>query len=368
MIQVVDSGLVYRNPRPELRSRHTWHPTIVRFDDGEWLCTFDIAEADVSHDYRTYKSRSTDDGRTWSAPERVFADPPGRPTTHSVRISRISDGPDELVAFGGLNYRDDPEGHLINVPSLGYVEMDLITLRSHDRGRTWEGPTRIDPPLVGPAFEVCHAIVELADGRWIAPTSTWMGWHGDAPNGMNAIYLVSHDKGRTWPEYVTEFDRWAENKIHWEQSVIQLRDGRLLSVAWVVDKDTGEVDATPYAISPDGRSFPVKGNTGFRGQTTKLVELPDGRILAAYRRDDQPGLWATTARIEGDRWVNEETGPLWQGAESGMTGEGSRGEELAQLKFGFPQMVVRPDGDIMLVFWCQEDCIKNIRWLRIRVS
>ena len=46
----------------------------------------------------------------------------------------------------------------------------------------------------------------------------------------------------------------------------------------------------------------------------------------------------------------------------------SRGEELAQLKFGFPQMVVRPDGDVMLVFWCQEECIKNIRWLRIRVS
>ena len=37
MITVRDTGLVYRNPRPELRSKHTWHPTIVRFDDGEML-------------------------------------------------------------------------------------------------------------------------------------------------------------------------------------------------------------------------------------------------------------------------------------------------------------------------------------------
>jgi hypothetical protein len=368
VIEVVDTGLVYRNPRPELRSRHTWHPTLVRFDDGEWLCTYDIAEADVSLDYRTYGSRSTDDGKTWTAPVRVMADPPGRPTTHSVRIARISDGPNEVVAFGGINYRDDPEGHVINVPTLGYSEMFLITLRSHDRGRTWEPFRRIDPPLEGPAFEICHSIVELRDGRWLAPTSTWMGWNGEAPNGMNAILLVSPDKGRTWPTYITEFDRWDEAKIHWEQSVIQLRDGRLLAVAWVVDRDTGEVDATPYTISEDGRTFGVKGLTGFRGQTTKLVELPDGRILAAYRRNDQPGLWATVARIEGTRWVNESTGPLWQGAESGMTGERSRGEELAQLKFGFPQMVVRPDGDVMLVFWCEEDCIKNIRWLRVRVS
>jgi hypothetical protein len=58
---------------------------------------------------------------------------------------------------------------------------------------------------------------------------------------------------------------------------------------------------------------------------------------------------------------------LWLGAESGMAGEKSRGEELAALKFGFPQMVVRPDGDVMLVFWCEEDCIKNIRWLRLSV-
>ena len=91
-------------------------------------------------------------------------------------------------------------------------------------------------------------------------------------------------------------------------------------------------------------------------------------MLAAYRRNDQSGLWATTARIEGTRWVNEETVALWQGAESGMSGEKSRGEELATLKFGFPQMVVRPDGDVMLVFWCEEQCIKNIRWLRLRVS
>ncbi len=368
MIDVAATGLVYRNPRPELHSRQTWHPTIVRFDDGEWLCTYDIAEADVAHDYRTYASRSTDDGQTWTAPVRVFADPAGRPTTHSVRIARVSSGPDEVVAFGGLNYRDDPEGHLINIPTLGYVEMDLILLRSHDRGRTWEGPTKIEPPLVGPAFEICHAIVELPDGRWLAPTSTWMGWHGDAPNGMNAILLVSHDQGRTWPESVVEFDRWAEGLIHWEQSMIRLQDGRLLTVAWVVDQATGKTGPTPYAISEDGRTFPIRGETGFLAQTTKIVQLPDGRVLAAYRRNDQPGLWATTARIEGDRWINLETAPLWQGASSGMAGQSNPGAELAQLKFGFPQMIVRPDGDVMLVFWCEEDCIKNIRWLRIRVS
>jgi hypothetical protein len=365
MIAVRASGLVYRNPRPELRSVHTWHPTIVRFDDGELLCTFDLAAADVALDYRTWASRSADGGATWSAPVRVMADPPGRPTTHTIRIKRMSNG--EVVGFGGLMYRDDPEKSVVNVPTLGYTEMRLFLVRSRDRGQIWGEPEYIDPPLVGPAFEICHALVEVRDGRWLAPTSTWMGWDGDAPNGMNAILLVSEDEGRTWPTYITEFDRWSEQILHWEQGFVELRDGRWLSVAWALNLNDYKVQPTPYAVSHDRQTFNVHGLTGFRAQTTKLIELPDGRVLAAYRRDDQPGLWATTARLDGDRWVNLETERLWAGQPSGMTGETNPGEELARLKFGFPQMVVEPEGTVFLVFWCEEDCIKNIRWLRIEV-
>jgi hypothetical protein len=365
MIAVRETGLVYRNPRPELRSRHTWHPTVVRFDDGELLVTFDIAEADVALDYRTHHTHSTDGGASWSAPQRVLPDPPGRPTTHSVRSSGLRDG--TVVAMGALMYRDDSEASVVNVPTLGYTEMELILTRSTDRGRTWSPAERIEPPLVGPAFEVCHSVTELRDGRWVWPTSTWMGWDGDAPNGMNGILLVSEDRGRTWPEYITEFDRWAENILHWEQHFLELNDDRWLAVAWAVSLDTNRTQPTPYAISHDRGATWQHGLTGFLAQTTKTIELPDGRILAVYRRNDEPGLWATTARVDGDAWVNEETVPLWVGQASGMTGDTNPGAELAQLKFGFPQMVLEPDGSVFLVFWCEEDCIKNIRWLRLSV-
>ena len=217
----------------------------------------------------------------------------------------MSDG--SVVAMGGLMYRDDPEKSVVNVPSLGYTEMELILTRSQDRGHTWSPIERIEPPLEGPAFEVCHSITELRDGRWVWPCSTWMGWDGDAPNGMNAILLVSEDQGRTWPTYITEFDRWAEHIIHWEQHFLELADGRWLTVTWVVDLDTGKTLPTPYAISHDKGATWKRDLTGFLAQTTKTIELPDGRILAVYRRNDEPGLWATTARVDGDTWTNEET-------------------------------------------------------------
>ena len=207
---------------------------------------------------------------------------------------------------------------------------------------------------MGPAFEVCHSIVELRDGRWVWPTSTWMGWDGDAPNGMNAILLVSEDQGRTWPSYITEFDRWAEHILHWEQHFLELRDGRWLAVAWVGRPRHGQDAADAVRDQPRrAQTFDVHGLTGFLAQTTKLIELPDGRILAVYRRNDEPGLWATTARLDGDTWVNHETVALWRGQSSGMTGDDQprRGAGPAQVRLpadgprarrrGLPRLLVR---------------------------
>lgn len=368
MISILETGVVYRNPKPQLRSIHTWHPSLVRLDNGELLASFDLAQAIEALDYRTYLSRSTDEGRTWSAPVPLFQDQSARPATHSVRISRMKDG--TLLGFGGRYYRDDPEEGLTNRANLGFVPMDVIQLRSDDRGRTWTGPRSVQPPLVGPAFEICHAIVELSDGRLLAPTASWKGWNGEAPNGMKAIAFVSNDGGRSWPTYLDVMDRYKERIVHWEISLIELPDGRLLAVTWAFDEKTGRSLPTPYALAPRGATFAPAQMTGLRGQTAKLLSLGEGegRVLCLYRRDDRPGLWANLSRVEGEKWINLEEAAVWQGAASGMSGVGSNSEELSSLKFGYPSMTRLANGDVLAVFWCNEACIHNIRWVRLKVD
>ena len=41
-IEIVDTGLVYRNPKPSLCSRHAYFPTVVELLDGELLVGMDI--------------------------------------------------------------------------------------------------------------------------------------------------------------------------------------------------------------------------------------------------------------------------------------------------------------------------------------
>ena len=58
MIETLATGLVYRNPEPERRAIHAWHPSIVVLDDGELFASFDLASG--------VKTSIT--GPTWRAP------------------------------------------------------------------------------------------------------------------------------------------------------------------------------------------------------------------------------------------------------------------------------------------------------------
>src|SRR5262249_6009636 len=157
-------------------------------------------------------------------------------------------------------------------------------------GRTWNGPHTIQTPLVGPAFEVCHKVIELQDGRLLAPTATWKGWNGDAPNGMQAIALVSHDRGQTWPEWISIINQWDRGVVSWEQGLTQLADGRLLCVVWSFDINSGKSLPNRYAVSQDGKTFSEPRENGMQGETAKIMTLANGNVMCLYRRLDQPGL------------------------------------------------------------------------------
>lgn len=365
MIQCENTGLVYANPQPHLKAVHAWHPSLALLDDGELLCAFDLGEAAESLDYCTYVARSSDGGVTWQPPQQLFQDNLTRKTTHTMRIAALRDG--SLVGFGARFYRDDPTEGLTNRATLGFVPMDLILLRGDKSGHHWTGPTTITPPLDGPAFEICHNILELSDGRWLAPTQTWPAWDGRSPHGWKAIALVSNDRGQTWTDYLTVFAAPNEHTIHFEQSVVQLADGRLLAVSWAYDSQTRSTLPIPYALSSDGQSFAPSASTGLRGQTAKLVALHDGQVLCVYRRDDKPGLWAQLARMDGNLWVNLGELELWTGALSGRESRNTS-DELSSLKFGFPSLLELPNGIIKVVFWCLENGSHVVRWFDLRIT
>src|SRR6516225_9908351 len=101
-IDLAVSDVVYRNPKPYLRSLQARHPSLVVFDDGEFLLGFDLGQTDESLDYATHRSRSHDGGGAWQVEGPLLAPTAQPPTTNSLRLSQAGD---ETLAFGSVHHR-----------------------------------------------------------------------------------------------------------------------------------------------------------------------------------------------------------------------------------------------------------------------
>ena len=365
-IDVGDTGLLFRNSQPHVRSVHAYFPSVAALPDGRLLAVFALAEAFEATNMHTFCARSEDAGETWAVLGPLDTAQPGRLTSDAGRITLLPSG--EVAALLQRADRSEhPEEGLANPETMGFVPTEFLVLRSSDGGSTWSRPAPIEPPLVGPSFELCSPITVLEDGRWVLPTSTWPAWDGYGPNGTRMVAFVSEDGGRTWPTYWNVMEHPRDQVVYWESKIVQFPDGRLLAVAWGYDKEAGQDVPNPYALSPDGgKTWTSPRSTGLRGQTLAAICVGADSVLCVYRRMDRPGLWACLSRIDGTGWVNEEHAALWGAGVGGLTGvSDNMVANFNVLRFGAPCITRLADGSLFVAFWCYEDCVSNIRWVRL---
>jgi hypothetical protein len=367
-IECLESGLIFRNPKPHLHSIHAYYPSVVMLNEAEMLAAFTLGEAFVATNLRVNIARSLDAGKTWHLEGPIYRSRCEKASADTCRISLMEER--EIVAFLMQNDRSrEGEGHS-NPETLGHVETDLALLRSEDGGHTWSGPHRFEPPLAGSAFEMCSPIVALSDGRWILATSTWREWDGSCPSGLKMVAFISSDRGKSWRDYVDVMMDPRQEIIYWESKIVQLPDERLLAVAWAYNEKKARDLPNQYAISGDGgKTFSPPMSSGLQGQTLTPIVLDSGKILSVYRRMDDPGLWANISRLDGDTWINQDEAPLWGSkADRLVATSANMTQNFRKLQFGAPFLTPMPNGEIFVSFWCVEDCISNIRWLRLRIS
>ncbi|HOD48736.1 MAG TPA: sialidase family protein [Candidatus Hydrogenedentes bacterium] len=368
-MEILKTGLIFRNPIPHVHSVHAYFPSVVSMDNGEMLATAVLGEAFESPNMCTHVFRSTDGGAAWKHEGPLYPGVQGRLVSDASRVTALGGG--NLVTFTVRHDRTQhPDEGLTNPETLGFVPTELCLFRSADYGRSWRGPDVFKPPLEGPSFELCCPITVLGDGRWILPTSTWQAWDGYCPNGIRTIALVSEDAGKTWPGYWNVMVDPNGATYFWESKIVELPDGTLLAMAWAYDAAAKEDRPNQYALSCDGgKTWTPPASTGLEGQTLTPMALGGGRILCVYRRIDMPGLWACLAHLQDGAWVTQEQVPLWGAGACGLTGTSANmSQNFNVLRFGAPCLTRTPQGEIFVAFWCYEDCVSVIRWFTLAVA
>ncbi|MBI4557287.1 MAG: exo-alpha-sialidase [Candidatus Hydrogenedentes bacterium] len=369
-IRLLDTGLVYRNPVPNVRSRHAYFPSTVELPNRELVVTMDVGSAMEALDVRSYVCRSHDGGRTWTEPTIIFEpDLKTTPSSTTCRSCGLADG--SLLGLMTFFDRSRSNEGLANPATEGFVRTEFSLVKSHDGGRTWSAPRICRLPLEWHSFESCSPIVCLDDRRWLLPTSLWRGWEGRCPYGMRAVAFTSDDSGATWTGSSEVMNLWSRETACWEQKQALLSTGHLFAICWAYDYRARKSLRNHYAISNNrGESFEPPRESPLCGETCSPLALTGNRVLFVYRRTDERGLWAHLAEISGDTWTPLEDAALWGSKVVSYTqrSETSMFEELSTLQFGYPQLTRLSTGEIFIVFWCVEDCVSNIRWLKLEVE
>ena len=371
-IRILESGLLYANPKPFLRSRQAAFPTVVDLGSGELLASFTVGEAFESADGHTELSRSWDNGRTWIHEDRLPTSVAGHPASESGRLSMARDG--SVLCFGPRYDRTDPERSIGNAETNGMLDCEAVWQRSTDGGRTWSASQILPIPIPG-SYEIAAPIVALRDGRWLAPFSLFPNWEGKLATPERALAMVSRDGGATWPEMLTTLEDPAGHVVFWEQRLLEIGEEggrpRLLALAWAHDKSVGKDLPNHFALSEDGERFSTPRSTGIPGQTCSPAWLGDGRLLCVYNhRHGDAGVRARIVRFQPEaEWEPEEEVTLW-GQPPALAGR-SRGSAVAEmnyLRFGFPMVLRLQDGAFLVSHWCMEDAQLVCRWTRLTVE
>ena len=224
---------------------------------GTVLLFYNFMDHDRARDvYFLHVMRSTDNGRTWSAPEDI---------TSQVAPEEWREDFKFLTSGQGTATRD---GRLLH--TMVNLQKGLHLIESTDGGRTWH----LLPAAIVPADE--SKVIELPDGRWMVNSRVNEG-------GMRWIH-ISEDKGRTWtssprPDLpdpgcngaIVHYPYYGENGCLLFVNAADPEQRRNLTLHRSMDG--GKTWAPVLTV--------VEGDAGY----SDLTVLPSGDVAVLYERD-----------------------------------------------------------------------------------
>ena len=345
---------VYENPIPNLRSRQAIFPNLCELPDGRLLCSFVLAEAFEAADMRCHLAESTDGGRTWSKPWRMFREG-AVPESETCKVTAL--GGNRVMAIGYAARRPDRDGQLANAATGGLLSHRVFCAFSEDGGRTWS-EKRTVPDAWNAHTEASAPVVRLKDGALAAPITGFPDWEGRMTSRRCGRMLVSRDEGATWDDGTVCMAFDGDAVTCYEQRFCVLDSGTVVNIGWNEDVSGKRLPNHITYSTDNGKTFSKPVSTGIMGQAASVCALGGERFLAvvAQRRDtDEPGIYAYECDFGERTWKGVRRKLLWSAGKGPLKRDKNAAEVFAFLKFGQPSVTKLHDGRLILCFWYQKD-------------
>lgn len=325
---------------PILLAGEPWHratlvegggyfPVLVKLQNGDLLATIRGGAAHRGRAGRIDTIRSTDGGKSWSAPT-VLVD--GPEDDRNPALGQLADGT-VLAAFTIIKWE---EPQTSDTPKPGYQSSNdgLYIMRSTDNGKTWTPPARLPEmdqfrqKLGMRGGSPYGKIFQLPDGTVLMAVYFSVG-----KEHQQSYLFRSQDGGKTWVDPILLGDQYNETGI------LVTSEGRILAamrsvegryIAMISSEDNGRTWSPPMRVTNDHE------------HPADLIELSDGRILMTYGQRNTPrGVEALISSDVGRTWNPETKVKL--------------AEEVKWGDNGYPSSVETEPGTIVTLYYQVDD-------------
>lgn len=358
-MQLIDVGTVYANPDALLVSRQAAFPGMALLPDGDIVAVFSIGQAFDAADMRAHVCRSSDGGRSWSAPRRLHEAEFSPPESESFKPISLADG--TLFATGYVFERPTPLTPIVDPTSRSLLPLHNKLSRSKDGGRSWSVPERFQIGDAG--LELSGPVVQRADGELLGAAAPF---HLDT-SGHEGWIVSSRDNGASWQKKSVFFKALDGAIAPWECRLIDFGDTRIGVLFWAYDASAGRSLSYRLSISSDGGRHFETMDTGIPAQASGGLALGPDEILTIHAHRDAPvGLNVYRSRLIGDRLERLETLALFADERLGRNSSAS-GDPFANLRFGQPNLLRLAENEFLAYCWQLENCQHVIKTFRIRL-
>lgn len=207
-------------------------------------------------------------------------------------------------------------------------EYGTAIVTSRDGGWTWDA----EPRVLAPGWAVSAPVRELSDGTWLLGV-----YHEDGDTAHGGV-VRSTDHGKTWSAPIA-IGRGGGVRLDAETDVVELKDGRILAAL------RGDKVPLHFALSGDrGQSWSAVESSGFPGHCPHFTRLRSGEIVLTHR------LPQTAMHVSRD------DGATWNGPHA-----------VDSVIGAYPSTVELRDGSVLVVYY-EEGAASAIRARRFRLG
>jgi predicted neuraminidase len=214
-----------------------------------------------------------------------------------------------------------------------------MMMTSADGGKTWSKPERLPQGVLGP---IKNKPVQLADGSWLAPSST------EGQGGWRVHFERTSDAGRSW-KLIGPVDKGAGLEAI-QPSILFHHDGRLQALC----RTRNGVLATTWSSDGGSTWTPLERTTLPNPNSgTDAVTLADGRQLLVYNHSAPPPERPTKGvRYPLDVAISND-GVHWQHV---LTLE----DEPRGAGYAYPAVIQTGDGRVHITYTWDRKMIKHV--------